>query len=362
MFAPLSAIQNAVRHSCQSPTVTHKQALVTSLATGIILGLAGCIVGVLASITSLIAISALFLGSSLLVAGLLIYQHFCPLKRVAKELPSEAIPELPELEMPEPVSPPPSWTPPKPAFKKTIREMVCSWNSIGSTKLMPYFLSSKKISLSFKTPLARFSAWNMPRTKTLFISTSGPFASLRLQSNLPAAIVNLAQSISCSKGTRGGGTNYLLSSVITDSCWEASKPRSGLLLPGECSSTQWEDRDSFVPTWNPETKTYNKPTRFIQVQAPKASMYDDDTEKCYRLCFRAYLACFEDAIKHGCQIIQVPLLSGFSDFIPKDPIKQRSWLVSAKLALLHAVASMANKYHHKDLIIVLTNIPQPVYF
>ena len=40
MFAPLSAIQNAVRHSCQSPTLTHKQALVTSLATGIILGLA----------------------------------------------------------------------------------------------------------------------------------------------------------------------------------------------------------------------------------------------------------------------------------------------------------------------------------
>ena len=128
-----------------------------------------------------------------------------------------------------------------------------------------YFLSSEKITLSFRNSLARFSAWNIPNTKTLFISTSGHFASLRLKSNLPAAIVNLAQSISCSKGTGGGGTNYLLSSVLTDSCWEESKPRSGLLAPGECSSAQWEDRDSFVPTWDPETKTYNKPTRFIQV-------------------------------------------------------------------------------------------------
>lgn len=362
MFAPLSAIQNAVRHSCQSPTLTHKQALVTSLATGIILGLAGCIVGILASTTSLIAISALFLGSSLLVAGFLIYQHFCPLKRVVRELPSEAIPELPELEMPESITPPPSWPPSKPPLKKTIKEIVFGWNRIGSPKIMPYFLSSEKITLSFRNSLARFSAWNIPNTKTLFISTSGHFASLRLKSNLPAAIVNLAQSISCSKGTGGGGTNYLLSSVLTDSCWEESKPRSGLLAPGECSSAQWEDRDSFVPTWDPETKTYNKPTRFIQVQAPKASMYGNNSGDCYRICLKAYSACFEEAIKHDCPIIQIPLLSGFSDFTPKDPVKQRSWLISAKLALLHAVKNIANKYHHKDLIIVLTNIPQPIYF
>lgn len=364
MFAPLSAIQNALRHSCRSPILTHKQALVTSLATGIILGLAGCIVGILASITSQIVISALFLGSSLLITGLLIYQHFCPLERVVRELPSpvpsEAIPEIPELEMPEPVTPPPSLIPPKPALKKTIKEMVFGWNHIGSTKLLPYFLSSEKIALSFRNPSARFFAWNIPNTQTLFISTSGQIASLRLQSSLPAAIVNVAQSISCSKG--GCGTNDLLSSVITDSCWEESKPRSGLLLPGECSSTHWKDRDSFVPTWNPETKTYNKPTRFIQVQAPKASMYRDNSEDCYRLCFKAYLACFEEAIKHDCQIIQIPLFSSLSDFIPKEPIKQRSWLNSAKLALLHALDRMANKYHHKDLIVVLTNTPQPISF
>lgn len=374
MCTLISAMRNFLPPDCKLPTLTYKQALITSLASGIILGLAGCLVGILSSITSLIIVSGFILGVSLLIAGILLSQRFCSQDNVLKpEIPEQEIPELeipefeiPELELLEPSTPPPSFIPPKPpllpklALKNTIKEMLFGWNSIESEKLLPCFLSSDKILLSFNNPSARFRAWNIPGSNTLFITTSGQYASLKLQSNLPSAIANSVQSISCPKG--GRGTNDLFSAVITDRCWEESKPSSGLLLPGECSSAPWEDNDVQSPTWNFETQTYNKPTRFIQISAPKASMYSNSPAYCYQLCFKAYLSCFKEAIRHGCHIIQIPLIASFPDFLPGSQHKEKVWIDSTKLALLHAIAIIAHQHRSDNIVIVLMSIPRPIYF
>lgn len=365
MFTSLSAIQNAIRPSCQLPVLTPRRALITSLASGIILGLAGCVVGVLASLPALIAVSAVILGVSLFASGLFLCRYVCPPKIVSRrpstELPAEPTPELPEIKRPKPIAPPPpDFIPPRP-LRRTIGEMLFGWNCIGSIRQMPFFLANDKTPLSFRNPSARFRAWNIPSTHTIFVSTSGQFSSLRMQSNLPAAIANATQSAAFAKRGQGGlGVNDAFPAVLTDKCWEESKPDSGILLPGECSSATWEDKNHLVPCWDEETKTYNKPLLFIQMLAPKASMYQDDSKSCYEITLRAYTACFEEAIRCGCRMIQIPLIAAFGDFVPRALSKQPKWIESAKLSLLHAVEKTAKKHASKDLVIVLTNIPQPV--
>lgn len=59
-------------------------------------------------------------------------------------------------------------------------------------------------------------------------------------------------------------------------------------------------------------------------------------------------------------MIQIPLIAAFGDFVPRALSKQPKWIESAKLSLLHAVEKTAKKHASKDLVIVLTNIPQPV--
>ncbi|MBQ8498420.1 hypothetical protein [Chlamydia sp.] len=357
MSTSLSAIQGITHTHRELVTVMREEASVTSLlsSVGIILGLVGCLIGIVASLPALAIVSVFVLGISiyLLITNVFLHKRHLIEKSLIKSLPSptpsEDVPEVLEQEAPES---------PKP-LKGTIAETLLNWNRIDSSSLFPYFLSSDRI-LLFRNPSARFKAWNMPGTRTLFISTSGPAASLRIQSELPAAVVNGTHSASCEQG--GRGVNDLFSVVLTDKCWERSKPKSGILLPGECSSTAWEDNYSIVPQWDSQTSTYNKPVLFMQAYAPKASCYANNVDYCYYHCCRAYINCFEKALNQGCHIIQTPLLASFPDFVPQEERKRRRWMEAAKLALLHAVEIISSKHPSKDIVIVLTDVPQPIPF